>query len=239
MADTLSAFYGRQVFGSEIQSPATIATQQAQVRRVLGGGAAGTFVDIGCGGGAGTALLADAARAHTVVGVDLSEPALRRGAGEGRYRPVRSSGTALALRDGAADAVALDDVIEHLVDPDALLAEIRRVLRPGGVLFLSTPNLAAWFNRAALLTGTQPAFSEVSLHGIYGRPGSVVVGHLRLFTLKALRGLLAANGFTVIDEAGAGYHELHGRPVGRVDHLLARRPSLAAILVVAARRQGT
>jgi SAM-dependent methyltransferase len=235
--DALTDFYGRQVFGSEIQSPATITAQRLQIRRVLGDGTGRTLVDIGCGGGAGTTLLAAAAGATTVVGVDLSEPALERGRSSGRYCPMRASGTSLALRDGGADAVVLDDVIEHLVDPDALLVEIRRVLRPGGVLFLSTPNLAAWFNRAALLAGTQPAFSEVSLHGIYGRPGSVVVGHLRLFTLKALRGLLDANGFDMVHETGAGYHELHGRAIGRVDSLLARRPSLAAILIVAARKR--
>ncbi len=236
MSDTLTAFYGSQVFGSEIQSPATIATQRAQIHRVLGAEGAPTLVDIGCGGGAGTALLAAAASAERVVGVDLSEAALVRGGAAHRYLPVRSGGTALPLRSGAADAVVLDDVIEHLVDPDALLDEIHRVLRPGGVLFLSTPNLAAWFNRAALLAGTQPAFSEVSLRGIYGRPGKVVVGHLRLFTLKALRQLLAARGFEVVDEAGAGYHELSGA-LGKLDGILARRPALAGILVVAARRR--
>lgn len=47
---------------------------------------------------------------------------------------------------------------------------------------LSTPNLAAWYNRALLLAGVQPVFSEVSLRAIHGRPGTEVVGHLRLYT---------------------------------------------------------
>ncbi|NEE21973.1 class I SAM-dependent methyltransferase, partial [Streptomyces sp. SID7499] len=67
----------------------------------------------------------------------------------------------LPLADGCADAVLFSEILEHLVDPDQALDELRRVLRPGGHLMLSTPNLAAWYNRALLLAGVQPVFSEV------------------------------------------------------------------------------
>ncbi|MEJ8669191.1 class I SAM-dependent methyltransferase [Streptomyces sp. MS1.AVA.1] len=86
-------------------------------------------------------------------------------------RPGELTDGGLPFRTGSADAVLFSEVIEHLVDPDAALDEIRRVLRPGGHLMLSTPNLAAWYNRALLLAGVQPVFSEVSLRGIHGRPG--------------------------------------------------------------------
>ena len=89
----------------------------------------------------------------------------------------------------------MSELIEHLVDTDAAVEEARRVLRPGGILLLSTPNLAAWFNRGLLGLGIQPVFSEVSLRGIYGRPGHEVVGHLRLFTRRALVEFLTARGF--------------------------------------------
>lgn len=45
----------------------------------------------------------------------------------------------LPLRDAAADTVLLADVLEHLFRPQALLAEVARVLRPGGVLLLNVP----------------------------------------------------------------------------------------------------
>jgi SAM-dependent methyltransferase len=50
--------------------------------------------------------------------------------------------------DGRFDAVTLFEVIEHLPEPRPLLAECRRILRPGGILLLSTGNAASWTARA-------------------------------------------------------------------------------------------
>jgi SAM-dependent methyltransferase len=148
-----------------------------------------------------------------------------------------ADGPGLPFAGECFDVVVMSEVIEHLVDPDLALREARRVLAPGGTLLLSTPNLAAWFNRVLLLAGVQPVFSEVSREGVYGRPGSQVVGHLRLFTARALREVLDAHGFADVRLSGASYHDVPNvaRPL---DLLLARRPALAAILLVAARRPG-
>jgi hypothetical protein len=81
--------------------------------------------------------------------------------------------------------------------------------------------------------GVQPLFSEVSLRAIHGRPGSEVVGHLHLFTRRALVSLLTANGFQVDRVAGATYHDVP-LPLKPLDRLFRLRPSTAAILLVAA-----
>jgi SAM-dependent methyltransferase len=207
------------------------------------------IVDIGCGDGEATGLVRRLTptshdghdghvghAGHTVVGVDWSMMALRaaqrhdllliRGA-------VDSPG--LPLGTGTVDVVILSEVIEHLVDTDSAIDEIHRVLKPGGRLLLSTPNLAAWFNRGLLAFGIQPIFSEVSLRGVYGRPGSQVAGHLHMFTKRALTGFLTARGFTCERVDGAPYHVVPGvlRPV---DRLLCHWPSAASILLVQARR---
>ncbi|NLU69235.1 class I SAM-dependent methyltransferase [Streptomyces sp. HNM0574] len=195
-----------------------------------------TVLDIGCGDGTAAAVMAETlGPRHRLVGIDWSQDALRRA--RGHLTAVRGELTApgLPFADGSADAVVLSEVIEHLVDPDAALDELRRVLRPGGHLLLSTPNLAAWYNRALLLCGTQPVFSEVSLRGIHGRPGSQVVGHLRLYTAAALRSLLPATGFTDVRLAGAPYHDVP-RPFRPLDRLACRVPSLSSILLVHARK---
>ena len=88
-------------------------------------------VDVGCG--EGQVARPAAAAGATVVGVDGSAAqlaeAVRRG---GRARYLRGLATGLPLRSGAADAVVLCLVVEHVGDLDALVGEVARVLRPGG-----------------------------------------------------------------------------------------------------------
>ncbi|GGV37511.1 hypothetical protein GCM10010277_24060 [Streptomyces longisporoflavus] len=193
-------------------------------------------LDIGCGDGTAAATAAPLLAGHRVVGVDWSQDALKRAHAQLPY-VVRGELTdgGLPFADGAADAVLFSEVIEHLVDPDSALDELRRVLRPGGHLMLSTPNLAAWYNRGLLLAGVQPVFSEVSLRGIHGRPGSEVVGHLRLYTARALREFVAASGFEVVRVAGAPFHGVP-RPLRTLDRLACAVPSASSILLLHARR---
>jgi hypothetical protein len=95
--------------------------------------------------------------------------------------------------------------------------------------------LASWFNRLLLLVGIQPVFSEVSLRGIYGRPGKDVVGHLRLYTRRALVSFLEASGFADVRVEGARF-EAMPRVSTPIDWLFARVPAAAAILLAEARR---
>ncbi|MGV9883246.1 class I SAM-dependent methyltransferase [Streptomyces sp. NPDC003006] len=195
-----------------------------------------TVLDIGCGDGTAAATAAPLLAGHRVIGVDWSQDALKRAHARLPY-VVRGELTdgGLPFADGAADAVLFSEVIEHLVDPDSALDELRRVLRPGGHLMLSTPNLAAWYNRGLLLAGVQPVFSEVSLRGIHGRPGKEVVGHLRLYTARALREFVAASGFTVVRLSGAPFHGVP-RPLRALDRLACAVPSASSILLLHARR---
>ncbi len=192
------------------------------------------ILDLGCGDGEATAPLPRAD--HTIVGVDWSMMALRHAKSLG-LSVIRGGIDApgLPIADGGADVVILSEVIEHLVDTDSAIDEIHRVLKPGGTLLLSTPNLAAWFNRGLLAFGVQPIFSEVSLRGIYGRPGSQVVGHLHMFTKRALTEFLNDRGFHCERVAGAPYHDVP-RPMRPLDRLMCHWPSAASILLVEARR---
>ncbi|MFE0175507.1 class I SAM-dependent methyltransferase [Streptomyces sp. NPDC059002] len=195
-----------------------------------------TILDIGCGDGTAAATAAPLLAGHRVIGVDWSQDALRR-ANAHLSHVVRGELTdgGLPFATGAADAVLFSEVIEHLVDPDSALDELRRVLAPGGHLMLSTPNLAAWYNRGLLLAGVQPVFSEVSLRGIHGRPGTEVVGHLRLYTARALREFVTAAGFDVVRVSGAPFHGVP-RPLRALDRLACAVPSAASILLLHARR---
>jgi SAM-dependent methyltransferase len=193
------------------------------------------IVDVGCGDGLCTELTAQLAHEHRVVGVDWAAGPLKQAAERGLTLVRGSLDTGLPFASNSVDVVILSEVVEHLVDTDGGLAELHRVLRPGGHLILSTPNLAAWFNRGLLLAGVQPIFSEVSLSRVYGRPGHVVAGHLRLFTRRALVGFLADRGFTDIRISGACYHDVPA-PLRPLDRLFRLVPELAAILMAHARK---
>ena len=193
-------------------------------------------LDLGCGAGTPTRLLMSDRSKYHVTGADLSEQALARYVCDTQRDGVLLDAQHLPFGDRSFDVVVSDDVIEHLVDTDAYAREISRVLARQGWLFMSTPNLAAWFNRIGLLFGLQPAFSEVSFERIFGRPGDDVVGHLRLFTSRSTREFLDHHGFEIMDVRGARFEALPkmARPI---DSLFAHLPSLAGNTVIAARKK--
>jgi SAM-dependent methyltransferase len=191
-------------------------------------------VDVGCGDGTATELAAQANPGHRLIGLDWSAGSLRR-ARQAGLTVVRAGVDGLPLAAQSADVVIMSELIEHLVDTDAALDEVCRVLRPGGSLLLSTPNLAAWYNRGLVALGVQPVFSEVSLRGVYGRPGRQVAGHLHLFTRRALAELLAARGLRCVRVAGARYHDVPG-PLRPLDRAFCAWPAAASILLVHARK---
>jgi SAM-dependent methyltransferase len=224
--------------GVPLRSGPDRARRQARMLAEMLRGFAGpaVIIDLGCGDGSALAVAAEHNPAHRFAGIDWSADALRRAQALGLTVLRGSANPVLPVADGAADVVIMSELIEHLVDPDGAVAEVRRVLRPGGSLLLSTPNLAAWYNRGLLALGIQPVFSEVSLRGVYGRPGRVVAGHLRLFTRRALTGFLAASGFRCVTVTGARYHDVP-RPLGPLDRAFCRWPSAASILLVHARKE--
>ena len=93
------------------------------------------LVDLGCGAG----LLAPhlAAKGYRHIGVDLSRTALRQ-AREHGVEPVLGDVLAVPLPDESADCVVAGEILEHVTDLPAALAEACRVLRPGGLLVLDT-----------------------------------------------------------------------------------------------------
>src|SRR4051794_7033411 len=102
-------------------------------------------VDVACGEGYGSSLLGTVAA--EVVGVDASAEAVEHaagayGSGTGRFHAPDAA--SMPVEDGWADVVVSFETLEHLEDHEAFLAEIDRVLRPGGLLVLSTPDRSTY-----------------------------------------------------------------------------------------------
>ena len=98
-------------------------------------------LDAGCGTGYGAEMLA-AAGAASVMGVDSAAAVVEaaRARAGGRLAFERADVARLPCDDGSFDLVTCFEVIEHVPDPGAVLGELRRVLAPGGVLAISSPN---------------------------------------------------------------------------------------------------
>lgn len=156
----------------------------AQLPRPLG-----RVLDVGCGaGGVGRALRS--AGAHELVGVELNADAAQA-AGEVFDEVLVGDAEAFAANGqltGPFDTVVLYDVLEHLVDPAALLATLRPLIRPGGHVHVSVPN-ARHFS----------LMRDLVLRGTFGytdwehRDRT----HLRWFTRRDIVALLQGDGWNV------------------------------------------
>jgi SAM-dependent methyltransferase len=127
--------------------------EELRILRELGLAERDPLVDIGCGTAEVTGRLRAACPGLRVAGIDAS-PALLAHA---RYRGVPLAGGSagrLPLRSGHAGSVLLRYVVQHLPAPDLVLAEARRVLRPGGLLAVVEVDEALWGL-------AQPAFPEI------------------------------------------------------------------------------
>lgn len=106
------------------------------IEREIGSDRNRRVLEIGCGAGG---MLRPLARFGTVHGVDVATDYVRACHERDLARMVAGSGDALPFGDASFDLVALFDVIEHIPDERGTLAEVRRVLKPGGTVFLSVP----------------------------------------------------------------------------------------------------
>jgi len=148
----------------------------------------GCWVDLGCGQGEFSALAGNGRTPAPIV-LDLSHTNVTAARATGAIGVRADLSVPLPFANEALDGAAIIEVIEHIVPAERLVDELARILRPGGWLILTTPNVAHWTYRVRALTGHPPKQEGY---------------HLRFFTEKTLRACLLSRGFHIEARASFG-----------------------------------
>ncbi|MEU8664281.1 class I SAM-dependent methyltransferase [Actinoplanes philippinensis] len=137
--------------------------------------------------GSAAESLLGAVGGHLRISSDIAFPALLEAKGK---RLCLDAALPLPLKDNSLAGIVSGELIEHIVDAQEMIEEFFRVIKPGGVLVLTTPNLATLQDRFRFLAGASPRQVD-ALH-------PYLKLHVRPFTAGSLRALLRACGFEVL-----------------------------------------
>lgn len=184
-------------------------TLQRELRALPRTGRATDLLDVGCWDGVGTMRYAEALGGANAHGIEVFEAQ----AAEAEQRGVEVARVDLEAdmfpwADASMDVVVCNQVLEHLKNIWRPLAEMHRVLRPGGHALVSVPNLASLHNRLLLAAGRQP--TSIRTFG----------PHVRGYAFGEFRSLLERDGaFRVVRALGVGFHPVPspwGAPLARL-----------------------
>jgi 2-polyprenyl-3-methyl-5-hydroxy-6-metoxy-1,4-benzoquinol methylase len=144
----------------------------------------GRVLDVGCGDG--RFLYRMHRKGWSGVGLDFDLNAIEAAKemyGKYGFELLQTDLISARFPDNSFDAVTMNHVIEHVSDPGALLAEVKRILKPGGRMVSITPNVQSW------------------AHSIFGDcwRGLEIPRHLQIFSLPALANCARRAAFTRIE----------------------------------------
>jgi SAM-dependent methyltransferase len=202
--------------------PATMDGRRGALAKLVSDLDVNIILDVGCGRGFLLPTLVGDPR-FEMHGVDVYPEHERSVAGY-----PTTAGRRLPYDDAAFDCVILGDVVEHVQEPDPLLSEVRRVLRPGGWLVISTPNVVSWANRVLVPLGALPRLTGTLTDA------NVQLPLFTVFTPRSLELLLKTTGYAVLRKEGTP--SSFPFPLSLADRALSRYPSVASGLLYAARR---
>ena len=168
------------------------------------------IVDVGCREGPIGHLLS---ASNYLIGVDFCPRQVFEGPPnilDKEYHEVLlADANQLPIADEQVDLILVTDLLEHTIIPERVLRECLRVLRPGGQMVVTVPNLVSYNNRLSILSGSGLG---IELHRILlaRSPINPISGvrypdqrlHLRFFTRKSLCRTLADEGFRVLRSGG-------------------------------------
>jgi SAM-dependent methyltransferase len=227
--------YSAKQWGSSRIEPRPSYVQGRKLRLLLDAltGVEGDVVDIGCGAGNVVRAIAEYRSDLRLHGVDISAGALevaRRAAPALDFQSAPAE--SLPFQDGSMSAVVMLDVLEHVTDPAAVLREIHRVLKPGGLFHIVLPLEVQPWTAYRLVTRLG---WKAKLHHC---------GHIQLFDAHRFEVMTAAEGmpvrgvqwsfhwlYSLVDIGYFSFLEVRGPVATSVeDYLVGRRDVASTVL---------
>lgn len=158
-------------------------------------------LEIGCGNGATGALARAQGKCLEYVGVEVFEPMAERAAkvlDKVHFGNIET--ISLPYPAEYFDTLVMSEVLEHLLKPNAVIAKVCKLLKPGGMVFASSPNIAHWRVIAELVKGRFE----------YENQGIMDESHVHWFTPASFEAMFNQNGISTrslgtIGKAGSAY----------------------------------
>lgn len=154
------------------------------------------WLDLGCHNGAFARLLCT--YGLHVTGIDVFDPKLKTEK-SWEYLQFDLNARKFPLDSFSFEVVSGLEIIEHIIDTDQFLNEVFRVLRPGGLFIISTPNICMLRNRFRIFIGRYP----------YGLEYKNLIHHVRLYNLPCLISQLREHNFVVLSAEGEKFLPQH------------------------------
>ncbi len=203
----------------------------------------GKILDVGCGDGSLLYQLKISNPALELFGTDISKKGCKLAAKQGLKAKVADLNYKIPFENSKFDFIISHESIEHLWNTDKFMSECYRCLKKGGYLIITTPNLTAWYNRILALLGIHSMSAEMSTIDRQVGLGPLKLfikttqplGHIRIFTISALKDLANLYGFNVKKIKGSSF-SFTMNPLfllfSVLDYLFSFIPSLSSDLLI-------
>lgn len=182
------------------------------------------YLDLGCGDGELTLQRARKMGTNLIFGSEIIPSEIIKAKQKKIIVKREDLNGILPYKNNEFDVVTATQIIEHLNNVDIFISEVHRILKPNGILIISTENLASWHNIFALILGLQPSTGpwisskfSVGFHPLHKEHIKVYVNnpshhhleqnpHTRVMTYRTMKKLFESYNFKVIDERTMGYY---------------------------------
>jgi ubiquinone/menaquinone biosynthesis C-methylase UbiE len=150
------------------------------------------ILDVGCGRGT---ISEELTNNNTVIGLDVCEIALKEAAVKGIEVKLWDIDKGIPFENSYFDIVLVMDVLEHILEPEHLFDECKRVLKNKGLLIISVPNMLNLLNRFYFFCGI---FKDIT--DINHKQNLLFSEHIRVFSKKVLEKLIEKKGLVCISK---------------------------------------